>query len=81
LAPEPAQARKGVDVGFLQDVFRVGIVSHDAARDAVEPLVVAFDDQPYRVTIFLPRQSQEPVVFGDQLRSTRGHFNPRGQRS
>ena len=48
LAAEHRQAGERARIGFLQDVLGLGGIAHDAARDAVETLIVLADDAPDR---------------------------------
>jgi hypothetical protein len=75
-APEAVEIREGAGIGFLEDVFGVGIVPHDAARDTVEPLVLLLDDEPDTIAILLARAFQKPVIVRGLLKNRRRHFNP-----
>ena len=55
----PRNSRKGREaahVSFLQHVLGLRLVAHDAARDAVEALVVALHDGTERIAIAAPDQ-------------------------
>jgi hypothetical protein len=56
----------------LQHVFGVGVVAHDAAREAVEPSIVLLDDEPDRLAILLPRALEEPIIVAVSARAGAG---------
>ena len=44
-----------MDVDLLQHIFSIAIISHDAARDKVEPAVLPLDYQLGRPVVILAR--------------------------
>ena len=50
---ESVEIAEGADVGLLQHVFGVAIISYDAACDTVEPSVLPLDNQPDRRAVVL----------------------------
>jgi hypothetical protein len=53
LTAEGVEVSECADIGLLQHIFSVAIISHDAACDAVEPPVLLLDNQPDRRAVVL----------------------------
>jgi hypothetical protein len=50
---------EGANVGLLQHVFSLAIISHDAACDTVEPAVLLLDNLPDRRSVLPARAFDE----------------------
>ena len=76
LAAEGVEIAEGADIGLLQRVFSLAIVSHDAACDTVEPAVLLLDDQPDRRAVVQARSFNELGLIWLRLwKSTLGHLD------
>jgi hypothetical protein len=70
------QAGEGANIGLLKHVLRVGVIAHDAARDAVELPIMMLDEQPDGPAVPLPRAVYELMLVRDLLDAIRfGHFD------
>jgi hypothetical protein len=76
-APKSIETREGADIDFLKPVFGVGVIAHDAARDAVEPPVMLLDEQSHGPTVPLPCAVDELTLVPSFLKAVGlGHFDP-----
>ncbi len=77
LTAEGVEIGEGANVGLLQNVFSLAIISHDATCDAIEPAVLLLDNHPDGRAVLTARALDDlGFIRSDWLKGMFGHGDP-----